>query len=69
MDTQASFMVNCMLLALQKVRLNAKNLNNNNDNNYTSFTNISSALNFTVDSHSIEPYNITLQSNDQNNYQ
>lgn len=63
MESQASLMVKCMLLALQKYQQNS-NLTINNGY-YTNFTNIASASNFTIfenqslenDSLETNPYN------------
>lgn len=59
MESQASLMVNCMLLAFRKLRLHA----DVDNNNYTNFTNVtSSTFNFTtVDSQSDN--NVSLDTN------
>lgn len=57
MESQASLMVNCMLLAFQRLRLYA----DVDNNNYTNFTNITSTFNFTLDTQSA---NDSLETND-----
>lgn len=72
MESQASLMVNCMLLAFRKLRL----YDDVDNSNYTTFTNITSTLNFTMldsqqraDNDSLEANALDSQSYHRNIYQ